>query len=715
MRWVFALATFLGAALIFLVEPMLGKALLPRLGGGPAVWNTCLVFFQAALLAGYAVAHLIGQLRSVRVQAVIFGAMALGSWLLRPGSGPSAIEAVDAAAPLLSTGRFLLLTIGLPFVTLAAAGPLLQRWFTVRTGASPYVLYAVSNAGSLVGLLAYPFAVERQLRLPDQFVLWGVALAVFAVVALLAGSLAGSAFQGPQTEPPVQTKASWGTRFRWLALSAVPSSMLMGTTTHLSSDVASMPLLWMPPLAIYLVTFMVAFAERGGWLVIIARWGLPVMAIGAGALAISDLRSPLWAIVALHLALLLVAGTACHGLLYSARPKATGGTDLTGFYLTIALGGVIGGCWNALAAPLIFTDVVEYPLAIVAALALAGPRTPWPLPRLARIGLDAFPALGAVAVLMLSERLFDGGWAGDGHTRFLVVAIVPAAIGLLTCWVRFGTLLLVITLLGWRVVMPAAGPGVGLIHAERSFFGIHRVFESGSGETAARELWHGRIVHGMQFIHPPLNAIPTSYYLRGGPISDVFVTMYERDGAEGPAPLRRAGFIGLGSGTLCSFTRSSVAVDFYEIDPAVVRIAQDPALFTYVERSRAKPAFIIGDARVRLAERARATPPVEPYGLLLVDAFSGDSIPVHLLTKEAFELYLHHLADDGLLAVHISNKYLDLEPVIAAAAESLGLVAHVRNDTEISAVQLRLGKATSKVAVLARDARALGTLTEREG
>jgi len=728
VRRLFAAACGLNAALLFGVQPMMGKRLLPFLGGGPSVWSACLVFFQIALLAGYLWAHFVGKIRSGRTAAMVHGALLLAACVLNPAvtagwSFDLAALAGGTQRPLLGALVFLGVGCVLPFVALSATGPLLQRWFAAaRPGENPYPLYAWSNLGSFAGLLSYPFLVEPRLSVREQLAAWSVMLAVGAAFTMLCGARSAGAAGNPlvaaaaSREPPapVSVRAKLG----WIGLSATTSALLIATSQHLTSDVAAVPMLWIPPLAIYLLSFVVAFSARGGGLVVLCRWIAPLLAMAVAIIAMTDLRTPLSGLVLTHLALLTAASIACHGVLYERRPKDDRG--LTLYYLMIAVGGALGGLGTTLVAPLVFKDILEYPIAIIAACVLAHPSV-WPgrLNQLRAISIlgtgirrvvmgtviDVAPALVGLIGFAAAHHAKAGGTAVDRWWLFALAGIVALPRRVATALVVAGAL---------AVPLVFTGEGRELIYADRSFYGLHRVYRLGQGQYTAHELWHGRIVHGHQFVNPPLRDAPSSYYFKGGPMNDVMVALYLRGAAGEPGGelprVKRAGFVGLGTGTLAYYGRKDWTVDFFEIDPAVVRIASDPKLFTYVTNARSKPRFILGDARITLGERRADA----PYDLILIDAFSSDAIPVHLLTREAVELYLSRLTGEGLVCVHISNKYLDLEPVVAAIAAELHLACLIRHDDALSSLQVQMGKSASSVMVLAREAAHFGSLAENE-
>jgi hypothetical protein len=645
---VFAWVVGLGAFLLFQVQLVLGKLLLPWFGGASAVWTTCLLFFQVALLAGYAWAHFLADRLPPRRQrdahlALIAAALALvlwrafawpspitpGAWA-RPG-GPGAPTAAILA--LLGT------TIGLPFVVLAATSPLLQAWFArLRPGRSPFPLFALSNAGSLVGLVTYPLLVEPWASVRTQGWLWSGAFAVYAAgVAWCAVALG---FSAPEVTPPGApavassaraTEDSPGPHARGfhLALAFFPSVMLGAVTGHLTQEVAAVPFLWMVPLALYLLSFVLSFLRpdsgQRAWRAALA------VAAGFAVLALHDeLRMKVPVRVALWCAILFVYAMAGHGELARRRPDPA---RLTGYYLAIATGGALGGLLNALVAPLLFTGYWELPLGI-----LAGP-----LVVLLAAGTAGSP----------SRDTDDAPWNDrpSASTRQLRVAAGLAILALA------GTL-----------AAQVVGQARGVLRASRGFYGVLRVVREEPGQPDEYvKLLHGPIAHGLQLSASARRAEPTAYY---GPSSGAGLAIRRHPKRLASRPMR-IGVIGLGVGTLAAWSRPGDVLRFYEIDPEVVRLSEGShPEFSYVRDALGEVRVSLGDGRLVLESEAP-----QAFDVLVVDAFSSDAIPTHLLTREAFAAYLRHLADGGALAVHVTNRYLDLKPVVRGAAAQLGLCA----------------------------------------
>lgn len=668
MTWLYSLALFVGAALLFALEPMVGKFLLPPLGSTPAVWNTTVLFFQAVLLAGYLYSHLTSRLVLRRQIAVQLGLLAV-AFVALPIAVPGDVTPSSHPVPWLL--GLLATTAGLPFFALAANGPMLQRWLG---GRDPYFLFAASNGGSLLGLLAYPLVVEPHLSLHDQGRVWGIG---YAVTVVLVVACAVAALRRPAAPEPVVADAppiDRRRRLTWLALAFVPSSLMLGVTTYATRDLTPFPLLWVLPLAIYLLTFVAAFAPRAqpDRLVRIGRILLPGVAIVVVyTLAIGSQR-PLWLLLPLHLIGLGVAALMCHARLAADRPPPR---HLTEFYVWVALGGVLGGVFNAILAPVVFPGLIEYPLAIVAALMLR-PRPPMSRPALLEFFFrDPRPTKAMdllVPVLLGAAVLIALSLTSGFNARSVVIGLAcglslnlskrPLRLGL-----ALGAILLAVSL--------AAGQP---LERSRSFFGIYKVEAEGSDHL----LYDGTTVHGLQKVGSPE---PLEYYGRAGPAGQAFAEL--RPGA--------VGAVGLGAGALACYGH----VTFFEIDPEVVRIARDPRLFTYL-RDCPSPVQV-GDGR-----RLVVKEPQGRFQLIVVDAFNSDAIPVHLITRQALALYLQRAP---VVLFHISNRYLRLEGVLGNLARDGGLTCRVQTHHP-SRAQLDEGLATSKWAILSRTPAALGRL-----
>mgnify|MGYP005814561049 CR=1 FL=1 len=659
----------LGSFLLFLVQPLVARLVLPVLGGSPSVWNTAMVFYQAVLLGGYAYAHLLSRLRpalQVAVHVALFAAAAL---TLPVGIADLGPPETGAAAPLWLL-RLLGLSIGPLFLVVSAQAPLMQAWFARSAdpqSGNPWFLYAASNAGSLAGLLCYPFLLEPFTTLPLQQALWSAGfLLLLALVALAGWQIAAAAPAAPATAPALAPPVAFRRRLRWLLLAAVPSGLMLSTTTHITTDIMAMPLLWVIPLAAYLLSFILVFSTAGAKFFRVAREMAPPALLlfgGAGFLATASLAS-FYGLASVLL--LLVVATALHGALAADRPAAA---QLTGYYLWIALGGVVGGLFAALVAPLVFDWTWEHPILLLAAALLVPAR---PLTR--RIG-RLWTAYGLwsrlLRILAPPLSLLLGWWLGavfaavDTPALQMAAVAVLAGLGVLSIGrpIQFTwhLAMLMLALGGWQQIDISTIP----FARQRSFFGIYTI--ENSHADMARRLLHGTTLHGAQSLNPALSRQPMTYYAPNSGIGRAMRAAPRLFGSHA-----RIGVVGLGTGTLTCYATGPEDWTIFEIDPLVVRLATNPDIFSYVHQCRPDVRIVLGDARLTLA----AEPPGR-FDLLAVDAFSSDAIPLHLLTTQAFANYFRHLSPDGVLLVHISNRVLDLEPVVAAIADALGLSARI--------------------------------------
>jgi SAM-dependent methyltransferase len=686
----FVITIFVGSFLLFLVQPMVARMALPRLGGAPSVWNSAMLVYQALLLAGYAYAHWLGRLALRRQAALHLALFALAALALPIGL--IAAEPSPDANPFLWMPWLLVVSIGPLFFVISAQAPLIQRWFASASTRDPYPLYAASNFGSFAGLLAYPLVVEPLLPIRDQRWVWSagyVALALLVAWCALKLPKRDTALPSERADAP---PPGWRERAYWIVLAAVPSGLTLSTTLHLTTDIAAMPLLWVIPLGLYLLSFTVAFASSRGPARITARAAPVILIAAACAFGFdSNGRELLFAIIALLN--LFAVSVALHSQLFARRPDAA---HLTLFYLMMSVGGVLGGIFCALVAPLVFDWTYEHPLLLAAAALLM--IVPSPFERIARIwdGSRASRTIGLVAipmVLVLAVAAKLSGSATLASTAiFAIFGIALFAIGnpplLAICLIA-----MLITAGGWERLALSTKPGA----LTRSYFGIYSVRPSGDD---ARMLTHGTTVHGIQLLgSPERERTETTYY---APLSGVGLAMQSAPQLFGPAA--RVDLVGLGAGTLACYARPGQRWTIYEIDPAVAAIARNPAQFTFLSTCLPRVPIVIGDARLNLA-RAQAA----DADILVVDAFSSDAIPVHLLTREAFAVYARRLAPNGLLLVHITNRFLDLEPVVAANAAAGGWAARKRWYTPDAAARLR-HETTSIWIALSRDPATLDRL-----
>ncbi len=716
MLLLLTITTFLAAFLLFLVQPMVAKMALPSLGGSPAVWNTAMVVFQSLLLAGYAWAHWLARwgFRGGRPWSAAAIVTQCGLVLLAALALPVALPPWDAPgerSPVWWLVGALLIAVAAPFVALASISPTAQRWLA-RTdhpaARDPYFLYAASNAGSLLALLSYPLLIEPRLPLRAQS--WLFSAAYLAVAAgMVACALLTWRAGGRRAELPLPVEAPnshgdigdaagarWRLRGIWLFLSFTPSALMLGATLHISTDLAAVPLLWVAPLAIYLLTFIIAFSRRPAPPRFVSR-AAAILGLAVVLTFLVRATEPVAAIVALHMGFLFFGALACHQRLAAARPAPE---RLTEFYLVIAVGGALGGVFASLVAPAIFDSVAEYPIAIALALLARTPlrraaATPegapaqTPMPGNARrrsVALDIALAATLLAMAAAGARLDGPNWlplvVGAGAPALLLYLASPRPR-------RFA--LGAAALLASATLLPE--PDARTLLVRRTFFGVHRVLlepDPDRPRASRVRLRHGATPHGMQRVDAEGGRDPTPllYYHPRGPLGQLFAAL----GADARA--QRVGLIGLGVGATAAYAPPGARWTFYEIDPEVVRIARDSGHFTHVAPGGDAGAMAAGSAE---AAQAPVSPPAldlivadgrlgiaaapeGDFGMIILDAFSSDAIPTHLLTREALEMYRSRLAPGGLIVLHISNRRLDLAPVIAAAARDLGMAGRIQDD-----------------------------------
>ena len=664
----FVAAIFLSAALLFAVQPLFAKMVLPLLGGSPAVWSVAMVFFQAMLLAGYAYAHLLTQFVPGRFSVLVHLVVMVVATLALP----LAVATTWGRPPAQGESFWLLglfaASIGLPFFALSANGPLLQAWFA-RTdhpaAKDPYFLYAASNIGSFLALLAYPFAIEPFTRLGQQTTGWTVGF--YLLIALIGVSgvwLLRSRNALPDIASDSAAPPSWRDAVIWVALAAVPSALLIAITAHISTDVAATPFLWVIPLALYLATFVIAFQSRPllpHWLVNVIAPVAVILLVISLALGAAD---QILVVIAINLVGFFVLALMCHGELARRRPPAR---YLTAFYLWLSLGGVIGGIFAGLIAQHIFSWVAEYPLLIVFA-ALCRPGLAWPR---SRVDIAIWVLIIAAAAAMLVAAY---GWRyefTEDSFNLWVAALLVLAFGFQRSVLNFAGLIAATLLF-----VTLYGADAGKRDFVRSFFGVHKITESDGGQF--RVLKHGTIEHGAQRIRDgngqPVTGRPvaSTYYHDKSPLVEGINAMRQKRGG----PIRLA-VVGLGTGTMACQMRPGETLHYYEIDPAVVRIAKDRNRFSYLTECAPDATIIVGDARLTLADA-----PDGQYDAIIIDAFSSDAIPTHLLTKEAMAIYASKIAPDGIVLMHISNKHMVLDSVVAGIADANGLVTRVHDSEE---------------------------------
>jgi hypothetical protein len=711
---------FLSAFLLFLVQPIMGKMILPMLGGSPSVWNTCMLFYQTTLLAGYGYVHLLSSRVNPQRQLLVHLVLLAVPLFSMPIGLPAGWTPPDEGNPVLWVLLVLAVAIGLPFFVLSTTAPLLQKWFSWtnhRSARDPYFLYAASNAGSMLALLGYPLLIEPWFPLKgEQWVtqarLWSVGYGLLVVLIALCAWLVGQAHSATSVGPLafIESRAVQSLSLlptiavvRWTVLAFIPSSLLLGTTMHVTLNVAAIPLLWVIPLALYLLSFILVFARwpaANHRALVIALPAVVLLMVFDAMPAVPSL--PHWLRFLIPLVGLAVVALVCHGELVRTRPP----TDrLTLFYLMMSVGGALGGLFNALVAPLVFNDIYEYEIVLVLA-ALVIPC------------LDESDPLRIVR--WAPYRWWQG--ANQGYEWAWI-----AALAILTClalWIvvpqrddptvftylcAAAPLLLCLLFIG-RKIRFAVGLSAVIITAHlfssmrsdevlyqtRTFFGVLKVEYAKALKT--HTLVHGTINHGTQRMEPDHRRDSVTYFHPTAPYGQVFAAF------SGPNAKKRIAVTGLGVAAIANYCDAGQSLRYYEIDPAVVTIAQTPRFFTYYEDARGRGVeldVVVGDARLKM-EDARAN----WYDMIILDAFTSDAIPVHLLTKEAIEMYLRKLMADGLLVVHISNRFLQLEPVLGNMADALGLVALKQFDFA-EGVPFKSG---SDLVVMARTREGLGPL-----
>ncbi len=677
------LALFLGSLLLFALEPYVGKILLPSFGGTPLLWNTCIVFFQVALLVGYLYALALTRYLPVAGQLAIQLALLAAVFLMRPVSSQGPLAIAADASPSLVLAGWLLRHVLLPFVALSSLTTLVQSWLAGSLHTSPYRLYAASNAGSLAGLFAYPFLLEPSFSLPEQrsamqIMLAAVVLAVAGLAAALRRNWTSAAAtaQSPATEPQHLPYAVW---LEVMCLTAVPASLLLGVTNYVLTDIASVPLFWIVPLALYLTTFIIAFGPRRRPLSLPLGRGFTLLAIGVVVSLAAETTSPALVVIPLHLIAVFIGSLLCHMKVASLAPHPRW---LPQFYLAIAAGGALGGLITLLVPPLLTDRFIEYPVAmVIGALLLV---TTDDVRRGLRGSVVDF-ALPIVLVLLgtlAMQRLLPAI-----AERWAAAAYLPPALFVLNGNTRRRVFTVRLTsLLVASFVVPS--PFGHTIFAERNFYGRVRVTVDLSGTF--HKVVHGSTVHGAQAISQMHRCSPTTYYHPNGPAGRFLATLVAQ------AVPRRVALIGLGSGALTCYARPGEEWDLYELNPAMVRVAEDEHLFTFLQHSAAAAkTVVLGDARLSIERRAAT------YDIIIVDAFSSDAIPIHLLTKEAIDAYARRLRPGGALLFHISNRFFQLTPVLAAVAPHVGMSAFVYTDLGITPNDSATGKYASEWVVLA--------------
>ena len=615
----YGLTIFLSAFLLFQVQPIIAKMILPWFGGSASVWTACMLFFQMLLLLGYLYSHWVVRFLSPRHRSYLHMALLAASLLLLPLSPSADWRPVGGEDPTLRILGLLTMTIGLPYVVLSTTGPLIQAWFArERPGVLPYRLFALSNFGSLLALLAYPVLVEPVLPTRWQSLVWSGLFVVFAALcAMLAWrGRTGVVSATKAAESSIATPFSL--RLKWIALAGCPSILMIADTSFLTENIAPIPLLWVIPLALYLLSFILCF-ERVGWYRRVVF--LPLLALGLGAMAylpsLGVSALPVYLAMGINLSAFFVACMVCHGELAAIKPHPS---QLTTYFLMLATGGALGGLFVGIVAPYCFNSNFELSIGLVLTalvitlVVLRGHEFSTPTRR-AIAWATAMSIVAAIAYVRIDDHLYE-----------LTDAKVTA----------------------------------------RNFYGTLRVFNGGEGVAARRTLMHGQIVHGRQFATPAREDLPTAYYSEE---SGVGRALLAKTAQFSNSPLH-VGVVGVGIGTLLTYGRAGDLYRLYDIDPLVIHLARTE--FTFFAHAKASTEVVIADARLALEREA-----AQQFDVLVVDAFSGDAVPIHLLTKEAFAEYFKHLKPDGVLAVHVTNRFLDLIPVVKAAADNFGRQARL--------------------------------------
>lgn len=701
-RALFVLAILLGSFLLFLVQPLVARLALPRLGGAPNVWNSAMLVYQALLLGGYAYAHVLQRWPVRRQASIHLALLALAALTL-----PISLADLAPSKPgweVVWVPALLALTIGPVFFLVAAQAPLMQRWYSADARAGePYALYAASNLGSFTGLLCYPLVLEPELSLHAQSLVWSAGYALlFLLVALTAWArwnssshpAAAMESSGVSEASGSDEKIGWQRIAMWLALAAVPSGLMLSTTTYITTDIFAMPLLWVIPLGLYLLSFVPAFSVDRRIARILTLLAPLILLLNGGMMAVSQGSSgPASALGAVLL--LFVVAVALHGRMYDDRPSPS---KLTLFYLVMSAGGVLGGIFTALFAPVVFDWAWEHPLLVLAA-ALLVPLGDLPgflkrlLPterrQLAFATLLLLAAIGFGAMLLLAKA--------EGHSW----AVVAASFMIVMCgllarqmrWAYLAVLLVMLLAQGGILTMAVSADGA----RSRSYFGIYTVRDD--LKKGIRTLTHGTTAHGSQYLAPEKRRVPLSYY---GPTSGVGIALRHAPRFYGAAS--RVGIVGLGSGTLACYRQPDQVYTFFEIDPLILDYSLTRK-FTFLPDCAPGAVTHLGDARLELEKLPGAS-----FDALVIDAFSSDAIPLHLLTLEALEGYKRTLRPNGILLLHISNRYIDLEPVLAASAKERGLSAAIRMDT----VDPGQANYSSSWVILAPDDKTLQAFTQSE-
>lgn len=705
---VFAATLFTSAFLIFAVQPMVSKMLLPLLGGSPSVWNTAMVFFQAMLLAGYAYAHFVAKVVPLKAQAILHIALLLFFTTVLPLAIPPGTQPPDEGGQAFWQLGVMLACIGGPFFVLAASAPLFQHWFSAsghEDAENPYFLYAVSNIGSMVSLLSYPIIIEPMLGLAGQTHAWFMGYILLMALTAACAILVRNGVKPVAPLPTAEDRKplTWLSRAIWIALSFIPSSLMLGVTTVITTDLASAPFLWILPLTIYLITFIIAFSREPKISVPVARelaaYAITFIILSFMIGGFVTLEIPM---IALHLLTFFICAQLCHGELAKARPSTS---HLTEYFLLISLGGVLGGIFNALIAPKIFLIPIEYSmtLATIGFVIWAGTAK---IPFISQ-KFNSIDDKSKYKKLLAIDVVTIGAGAAAIAVVYFTKSHFVQVIGILAMFAYF--IMIVQNRFVFSFVALIAlltfQPGIWsmdkkLIDLDRNYFGVLKVYT----DKNVNYFYHGTTLHGAEFQDPKLKFSPVTYYSPGGPASDIFNYLNKRGG-----PQKIAG-LGLGVGSITCYKAPGRHYEFYEIDADVVRIAEDPKYFSYLSGC-GNYNIVLGDARLKMAKAPDAS-----YDMIFVDTFSADNIPIHIMTKEGFQVYLKKLKPHGIIGMNISNRYFDLRPVLTSIAKDLGMTIYFKYhspDQVIGTVSERYTK--SLFAVMARDPDDVAPFMENDG
>ncbi len=661
---VFSVTLFLSAFLLFGIQPLYSKMLLPYLGGSPMVWNICMVFFQAMLLAGYGYAYFNSKIKNLWIQLSIHAGLFLIFLYFLPFSIQADQIPDKMESPALWQIGFMLGTIGAPFFILSGCAPLLQRWFSHsshKNADNPYFLYAASNVGSMLSLLCYPFIIEPFFGLDQQSLYWSILYGILIALIMLSGiaiiinmrsknKVLKEATVTQSTLQPV----SMGRRLYWLLMAFIPSSLMLGVTTYITTDIASVPLLWIIPLAMYVGTFIIVFANRQ---IFSAKALESMYIVGLSffvCLIFFDVEMIIFAKILLHLAIFFIIALACHKHLVDAKPDAS---RLTEFYFFMSLGGVMGGIFNALLAPVLFTYTWEYTIVIILSAFLIRPYLL--KDEIVKKSFLRGSVYGVIAICFISFAIVYKMAYGYVLPNFFVASL--AMVLLLFCYDRralFASMIAFLFIIHPIHDFNSFKTNSEQIFIARNFFGTIKVVDSNN----TRNLLHGTTLHGMQYKTSPENMAPSAYYHVSTSIGEAFTHFTEQNFKQNVA------ILGLGTGGLACYDAPGRHFDFYEIDQEMLDLSEKYGFYTYLKDCGNEYDVLIGDARLKINEQ-----PDKEYDFIVVDVFSSDNIPVHLMTKEAMQIYMSKLKDDGAILFHISNRYLDLRPVLSAISDNLGL------------------------------------------